>query len=196
VKRAIWGAGDEAAPGGGKGGGTVLVDGDAHDAGGVDEATHGTGRVDGATCGACGVNKATRGMSEAVVAARGADKGTSTALWPTSWLRSPGCINFSRSSIAPYNTPPSSTATTSARSTSPLIPCTSARSTWRSTCTSYASVSPSVTFGFSASQPRCSSPTSSTRGYCRVLSLSFNPVSTSIHDRVETTRGVRIPLGF
>jgi hypothetical protein len=60
-------------------------------------------------------------------------------------------------------------ATTSARSTSPPIPCSiSARSTWRLTCTSSASVSLPVTFGFSASPPRCNSLTSSPRGYRRV----------------------------
>jgi hypothetical protein len=93
----------------------------------------------------------------------------STALWPTTWQRPPGCASYSTSSTPPFSTPPSSTATTSARSTSPPIPCSiSARSTWRSTCTSSASVSLSVTFGFSASPPRYSSPTSSPRGYHRV----------------------------
>jgi hypothetical protein len=70
------------------------------------------------------------------------------------------------SSTAPFSAPPSSTATTSAPSTSPPIPCSiSARSMWRSTCTLSASVSLQVTFGFSASPPRCSSPTSSPKGY-------------------------------
>jgi hypothetical protein len=41
----------------------------------------------------------------------------------------------------PYNVPPLSTVRTSARSTSPPIPCSiSARNMWRSTCTSFASV--------------------------------------------------------
>jgi hypothetical protein len=54
-------------------------------------------------------------------------------------------------------------------STSPPTPCSiSARNMWRSTCTSSASVSLQVTFGFSAFPPRCSSPTSSPRGYRRV----------------------------
>jgi hypothetical protein len=57
----------------------------------------------------------------------------------------------------PYSAPASSTATTSARSTTPPIPCSiSARSTWRSTCTLSASGSPPVMFGFSVSPPRCS----------------------------------------
>jgi hypothetical protein len=61
------------------------------------------------------------------------------------------------SSTAPSSAPPSSTATTSVWSTSPPISCNiSARSTWRSTCTSSASVSLPVTFGFSASSPRYS----------------------------------------
>jgi hypothetical protein len=69
----------------------------------------------------------------------------------------------------PSSAPPSSTATTSTRSTSPPTPCSiSARSMWRSTCTSSASVSLPMTFGFSASPPRCSSPTSSPRDYRRV----------------------------
>jgi hypothetical protein len=92
----------------------------------------------------------------------------STAPWPTVWQRPPSCDSSSTSSIVPFSAPPSSTATTSVRSTSPPIPCSiSARSTWRSTCTSSMSVSP-VTFGFSASPPRRSSLTSSPRGYRRV----------------------------
>jgi hypothetical protein len=75
-----------------------------------------------------------------------------------------------------------------------LVPLTttrniSARSTWRSTCTSFASVSPPVTFGFSAFPLRRSSPTSSPRGCRRVFSPSFAPVSTSVHDRVERLPG-------
>jgi hypothetical protein len=65
----------------------------------------------------------------------------------------------------------------------------SARSMWRSTCTSFASVSPPVTFGFSAFPLRRSSPTSSPRGCRRVFSPSFAPVSTSVQDRVERLRG-------
>jgi hypothetical protein len=42
-------------------------------------------------------------------------------IWPTAWQRPPSCASFSRSSIAPFNVSPSSTMTTSARSTSPLI---------------------------------------------------------------------------
>jgi hypothetical protein len=57
--------------------------------------------------------------------------------------------SFFRSSTAPFNVPPLSTATTSGQSTSPPIPCIiSARSMWRSTWTSFASVSPPMTFGF------------------------------------------------
>jgi hypothetical protein len=100
----------------------------------------------------------------------------------------------------PSSAPPSSTVTTSTRSISPPIPCiTSARSTWRSTCTSSASVSLAVTFGFSASPPHCSSSTSSRRGYHRMYSSIFDPVSTSVHDRIETSEGggcVRAHLGF
>jgi hypothetical protein len=93
----------------------------------------------------------------------------STALCPTAWRSPPGCASYSTSSIAPFSVPPSSTATTSTPSTSPPIPCSiSAKSMWRSNCTSSASVSLQVTFGFSASPPRCSSPTSSPRGYHRV----------------------------
>jgi hypothetical protein len=92
-----------------------------------------------------------------------------TAPWPTAWQRPPGCDSSSTSSTVPSSASPSSTASTSARSTSPPNPCSiSARSMWRSTCTSSESVSPAVTFGFSASPPRCSSPTSSPRGYRRV----------------------------
>jgi hypothetical protein len=93
----------------------------------------------------------------------------STVTWPTAWQRPPGCASSSTSSTVPSSAPPSSTATTSERSTSPPIPCSiSTRSTWRSTCTSSASVSLPVTFGFSASPPRCSLLTSSPRGYRRV----------------------------
>jgi hypothetical protein len=93
----------------------------------------------------------------------------STAPWPTAWQRPPSCDSSSTNSTVPFSAPPSSTAATSAQSTSPPIPCNiSARSTWRSTCTSSASVSSPVTFGFSASPPHCSSPTSSPRDYCRV----------------------------
>jgi hypothetical protein len=60
--------------------------------------------------------------------------------------------------------------------------------------TSSASMSLPVTFGFSASPPRYSSPTSSPRGYRRVYSPIFNLVSTFVHDRVETARGVRVPV--
>jgi hypothetical protein len=85
------------------------------------------------------------------------------------WQRPPGCDSSSTSSIVPSGAPPSSTTTTSAQSTSPPTSCSiSARSTWRSIYTSSASVSPPVTFGFSASPPNCSSPTSSPRGYRRV----------------------------
>jgi hypothetical protein len=67
----------------------------------------------------------------------------------------------------------------STRSTSPPISCNiSARRTWRSTCTLSASGSPPVTFGFSTSPQRCSSPTSSPRGCRRVSSPTFDPVST------------------
>jgi hypothetical protein len=91
-----------------------------------------------------------------------------TASWPTVWQRPPG---YASCSTAHVSAPPSSNATTSARSTSPPILCSiSARSTWRSTYTSSASVSLPVTFGFSASPPRCSSPTSPQRGYRRVYS--------------------------
>jgi hypothetical protein len=66
----------------------------------------------------------------------------STAMWPTAWQRPPGCSSCSRSSTAPFNASPSSTATMSMRSISPPIPCSiSARSTWRSTCTLSARVS-------------------------------------------------------
>jgi hypothetical protein len=93
----------------------------------------------------------------------------STALWPTAWQRPPRCASYYTSSTTRFSAQPPSTATTSARSTSPPTPCNiSARSTWRSTCTSSASLSLLVTFGFSASPPRCSSPTSSPRGYRRV----------------------------
>jgi hypothetical protein len=118
---------------------------------------------------------------------------SSTALWPMVWPRPPGCASFSRRSTTPSSMLPSSTATTSARSTSPPIPCSiSARSTWRSTCTSFASVSPPVMFGFSVSPPRYSSPTSSPRGCRRAFLPSFTPVSTSVQDRVETAGGVRV----
>jgi hypothetical protein len=76
----------------------------------------------------------------------------STALWPTACRRPPRCASSSTSSTTPFNVLSSSTVTTSAPSTSPLITCNiSARSMWRSTCTSSASVSMLVTFGFSAS---------------------------------------------
>jgi hypothetical protein len=98
-----------------------------------------------------------------------------------------GCASSSTSSTAALSAPPSSTATTSTRSTSPPIPCSiSARSTWSSTYTSFASVSLPVTFGFSASPRHCSSPTSSPRGYRRVYFQTFEPVSTFVLDRVET----------
>jgi hypothetical protein len=48
------------------------------------------------------------------------------------------------------------------------------------------SVSLPVTFGFSTSPPRCSSPTNSPRGYCRVYLQIFDPISTSVQNRVET----------
>jgi hypothetical protein len=47
----------------------------------------------------------------------------STASWPTAWQRPPGYDNSSTSSTVPFSAPLSSTATTSARSTSPPIPC-------------------------------------------------------------------------
>jgi hypothetical protein len=82
-----------------------------------------------------------------------------------------------------------STATTSAQSTSP-IPCNiSTRSTWRSTCTSSTSVSLPVTFGFSTAPPRYSLLTSSLMGCHRVYSPAFDPVSTYVHDIVETAGG-------
>jgi hypothetical protein len=114
---------------------------------------------------------------------------------PTAWQR-PSCYtSSSRSSTSPFSAPPSSTAIMSARSTSLPISCNiSARSTWRSTCTLSASVSLSATFGFSASPPHCSSPTSSLRGYRRVYSTSFNSASTSVHDRVETIEVLEYPL--
>jgi hypothetical protein len=59
----------------------------------------------------------------------------------------------------------------------------SARSTWRSICTLSVSGSPPVTFGFLASPPSCSSPTSSPRGCRRVSSPTSDPVSTSVQDR-------------
>jgi hypothetical protein len=97
----------------------------------------------------------------------------------------------------PYNAPPSSIATTSAWSTSPPILCSiSVRSTWKSTYTSSARVSLPVTFGFSASPPRYSSPTSSPRDYCRVYS------PTSIQSRhlyrieLRLQGGVEYLLGF
>jgi hypothetical protein len=100
--------------------------------------------------------------------------------------RPTGCASFFRSSTTPFSTPPSSIATTSTQSTSPPIPCSiSARSTWRSTHTLSVSVSLSMTFGFSPSPSRCSSRTSSQRGYRRVYSPIFDLVSTSILDRVE-----------
>jgi hypothetical protein len=93
----------------------------------------------------------------------------SIALCPTACQKPPRCASFSTSSTTPFNVLPSSTVTTSAPSTSPLIPCNiNARSMWRSTCTSSASVSMPVTFGFSASPPCCSLSTSSPRGYRRV----------------------------
>jgi hypothetical protein len=92
---------------------------------------------------------------------------------------------------------PSSTATTSARSTSPPIPCSiSARSTWRSTRTSSVSISLPVTFGFLAYPPHCSSSTSSPRGCYRVFSSSFAPISTFVHDRFETAGGVECYLRY
>jgi hypothetical protein len=70
---------------------------------------------------------------------------------------------------SPFSAPPSYTATTSALSTSSRISCSiSARIMWRLTCTSSASVSLQVTFGFSAPPPRCSLSTSSLRGCRRV----------------------------
>jgi hypothetical protein len=94
---------------------------------------------------------------------------TSTSPWPTAWQRPPSYDSSSTSSTVPSSAPPLSTATTSALSTSPPIPCSiSVRSTWRSTCTSSASVSPPVTFRFSVSPPHCSSPTFSPGGYCQV----------------------------
>ena len=79
----------------------------------------------------------------------------STALWPTAWARPPGCASYSTSSTTLFSAPPLSTATMLALSTSLTIPCsTSARSMWRSTCTSSASVWLLVMFGFSASPPR------------------------------------------
>jgi hypothetical protein len=46
----------------------------------------------------------------------------STAPWPTAWQRPPGYDSSSTSYTVPSNAPPSSTSTTSAQSTSPLIP--------------------------------------------------------------------------
>jgi hypothetical protein len=116
---------------------------------------------------------------------------SSSALWPTVWPRPPSYASFSKSSTAPSSGPPSSTVTTSARSTTPPIPCSiNARSTRRSTCNSFASVWPSVTFEFSASPPRCSSPSSSPRGYCPVFSPSFTSISTSVQYRVQTVGSV------
>jgi hypothetical protein len=96
-------------------------------------------------------------------------------------VRPLGCASFSRSSTTPFSAPPLSTVTTLARSTSPPIPCNiSARSTWRSTCTSFVSASLSVMFGFSASPPRYNLPIFSPKGYRRVYSLIFNSVSTFV----------------
>jgi hypothetical protein len=98
---------------------------------------------------------------------------------------------------ASSSTSASPIATTSARSTSPPISCSiNAQNTWRSTCALSASGSPLVTFEFSTSSPRCSSPTSSPRGCHRVSSSTFDPVSTSVQDRVETAGGVGVLLEF
>jgi hypothetical protein len=89
--------------------------------------------------------------------------------------------------LRPNSAPPSSTATTLARSTSPPIMCNiSVQNTWRSTSTSSSSVSQSAMFAFSTFRPPRSSLTSSPRGYPRVYLLSSDPVSTFVHDRVET----------
>jgi hypothetical protein len=117
----------------------------------------------------------------------------SIVLWPTAWQRPPGCASYSRSSTAVSSVPPSSIATTSAQSTSPPISCSiSARSTWRATYTLSTSVLLLVTFRFSVSPPCCSSPTSP-RGYRRVYSPIFDPVSTFVQYRVEIA-GVRVPI--
>jgi hypothetical protein len=57
--------------------------------------------------------------------------------------------------------------------------------------------SSAVTFLFLVSPPRRSSPTSSPMGCRQVSSMTFDSVSASVHDRVETARGgVRVLLGF
>jgi hypothetical protein len=94
---------------------------------------------------------------------------SSIALWPMVWQRPPRCASYYTSSTSLFSAQPSSLAAMSVRSTSPPTPCIiSARSMWRSTCSSSASVSLPVTFGFSASPPRCNTTTSSPRGYRRV----------------------------
>jgi hypothetical protein len=118
-----------------------------------------------------------------------------TASWPTTWQRPPRCGSYSMSSTTSLCVLPLYIATTSARSTSPPTPCNiSAQSTWRSTCTSFVRLSLPVTFGLLSSPPRYSSPTSSPRGYRLVYSQIFNPVSTSVHDRVETTGVLEYPF--
>jgi hypothetical protein len=120
---------------------------------------------------------------------------SSTTLWPTAWQRPPGCASYSRSSTTPFSAPPLSTMTTSAQFTSPPNMCSIiTRSTSRSTCTSSVSVSLPVMFEFSASPPRCSSSTSSPRGYRRVYSQIFYPDSTSMQDRVETVGVLEYPF--
>lgn len=118
-------------------------------------------------------------------------------LWPTALPRPPGSDSFFRSSRTPSSAPPSSIAKMSEWSIAPPIPCNiSARSTCRSTFTLSTSLSLSAIFGFSASRPLCSLPISSTRDLHLVFSLSFDPISTSVHDRVVTAWGVRILLGL